>query len=916
LKHDQKLIYLGGFKLKKVLVIDSNSIFNRAFYGIKLLSTKTGKFTNAIYGFIVTMEKLKTQINPDIIICAFDLAQKTFRNEIYSGYKQHRHGMPDELASQLPDLQNLIEYLGYKIVSCEGYEADDILGTIASVCKQNDDYKCILATGDRDILQLVSKNISVNMAITRAQKTETILYDENKIKEEYGISPSQLIDVKALQGDTSDNIPGVKGIGQKTALKLIQEHVSIDNIYNNINTLNITKNIKKKLIEGKDSAYMSRALGKIYTEVPIDKNLKNYFPGPVDTYNAEKLMKELEFFSLINKMNLSFAGKNSGEKSDSLKKISVYNITDCRETLQIIRQKKEVYFLPDIKMNVIEKLIILINDSIYIIKNSDANFFDFIKELFENPQISKITYNSKLLKYSAIKMGINILNISFDILLAAYIMNPSLPDYSLEKIIPKYDISYPNINIAVSLEKKHTHLCTLSPPRAEKELQEFGLLKLNHNCGDPEEIILHTSILPELTGKLKNELTQKNQLFLLEKIEQPLSAVLADMENTGFEIDKDGLKKYSEILQQKITTLQNSIYDIIGIEFNINSPKQLGNIIFEELKLNKGKKNKNGYSTNAEVLENLKDDHPAINLILEYRMLSKLKSTFCDGMIKLIKENSRIHSIFNQTETRTGRISSLEPNLQNIPIKAPIGRNLRKYFKAKEGCVLIDADYSQIELRVLAHLSKDKNMLESFSHGLDVHSITAAKIFGVTEKEVDSQKRNFAKTVNFGVIYGMSAFSLSKDLKITKLEAARYIENYFNYYSGIYEYMENTIKKAREDGFVKTIFNRIRYLPELKSSNFNIRSFGERIARNMPVQGSAADIIKIAMINVHNRLKQEKFEAKLILQVHDELIIESPENKSFIAQKLLIDEMENAVRLDIPLIVNSEIGKNWYDAKS
>lgn len=867
--------------MKKILVIDSNSIFNRAFYGIKLLSTKTGKFTNAIYGFIVTLEKLKAQINPDIIICAFDLPQKTFRNEIYSGYKQNRHGMPNELASQLPDLQNLIEYLGYKIVTCEGYEADDILGTIANICNKNDDYKCILATGDRDILQLVSKNVSVNMAITRNQKTETTLYDENKIKEEYGISPSQLIDVKALQGDTSDNIPGVKGIGQKTALKLISEYESIDNIYNNINSLTIKDTLKNKLIEGKDLAYMSRALGKIYTEVPINKNLENYSPSNPDIDKAVKLMKDLEFFSLINKMNLSSSNINKDNKLDVSEKFSIQNINGYQKILQIIKNKKEVYFLSDIKKNIIEKLIILIDNNIYIAKNSDENFFEFIKDLFEDPNISKITYDSKLLKYLSIKMKINISNIKFDILLASYILNPSLTNYSLEKIIPTYDIPRPSIDNS-----------------------------------DQDNIIFYAASLPALTNKLKNELIQKNQLFLLEKIEQPLALVLADMENTGFEIDKDGLKEYSEKLQQKITQLQNNIYDIIGIEFNINSPKQLSNIIFEELKLNKGKKNKSGYSTSAEVLESLKDIHPAINLILEYRMLSKLKSTFCDGMIKLVKDDSRVYSLFNQTETRTGRISSLEPNLQNIPIKTPVGRNLRKYFKAKEGYVLIDADYSQIELRVLAHLSKDKNMIESFNQNLDVHTITAEKIFGVKPEEVDIQKRNFAKTINFGVIYGMSAFSLSKDLKITKLEASRYIENYFNFYSGIYEYMENTIKKAKEDGFVKTIFNRIRYLPELNSSNYNIRSFGERIARNMPVQGSAADIIKIAMINVYNRLKQEKLKSKLILQVHDELIIESPKDESFIAQKLLIDEMENAVHLDIPLIVNSETGINWYDTKS
>ena len=872
---------MGEFKLKKVLVIDSNSIFNRAFYGIKLLSTKTGKFTNAIYGFIVTLEKLKTQINPDIIICAFDLPQKTFRNEIYSGYKQNRHGMPHELASQLPDLKNLIEYLGYKIITCAGYEADDILGTIANICNKNNDYKCILATGDRDILQLVSKNVNVNMAVTRNQKTETTLYDEFKIKEEYGISPSQLIDVKALQGDTSDNIPGVKGIGQKTALKLIKEYQNIDNIYNNIDLLPIKDTLKNKLLEGKDLAYMSRALGKICTDAPIDKNLENYSPSDPDINKAEKLMKDLEFFSLINKMHLSSSTINKDDKLDTSAKFLVQDINDYEEILQIIKNKKELYFLPDIKKDTIERLIILIDHNIYIAKNSNKNFFIFIKDFLENSNISKITYDSKLLKYSSIKMKINISNINFDILLASYIVNPSLKNYSLEKIIPMYDIHPPLIDNAIQ-----------------------------------DNIILHISALPSLTNKLKNELIKKNQLFLLEKIEQPLALVLADMENIGFEIDKNGLKEYSEKLQQKILQLQNNIYNIIGLEFNINSPKQLSHIIFEELKLNKGKKNKSGYSTSAEVLESLKDVHPAINLILEYRMLSKLKSTFCDGMIKLVKDDSRVYSIFNQTETRTGRISSLEPNLQNIPIKTPIGKNLRRYFKAKEGYVLIDADYSQIELRVLAHLSKDKNMIESFNQNLDIHSITAEKIFGVKPEEVDVQKRNFAKTINFGVIYGMSAFSLSKDLKITKLEASRYIENYFNFYSGIYEYMENTIEKAKKDGFVKTIFNRIRYLPELQSSNYNIKSFGERIARNMPIQGSAADIIKIAMINVYNRLKQEKLNSKLILQVHDELIIESPKNESFIAQKLLVDEMENAVHLDIPLIVNSEIGMNWYDVKS
>ncbi|BED92557.1 MAG: DNA polymerase I [Candidatus Paraimprobicoccus trichonymphae] len=844
--------------MKKLLIIDSNSIFVRAFYGIKMLSTKSGIFTNAIYGFLKTLKKLRSDINPDIIIFAFDLPDKTFRHEIFKNYKAQRTGMPNELAKQLPVLKEIINFFGYKIVTYSGYEADDILGTFANLCKKNLEYYCILASGDTDMLQLVSKKTQVVIYKFKFGKTEVINYNEKKIIEDFGLKPKNLIDVKSLQGDISDNIPGVSGIGQKTALKLIQKFENIENIYENIDNLNISKNIKNKLILGKDLAFISKKLGRICVDVPIDSNFENYIQSKPDLEKIGKIFEKFEFFSFIKEMNLDDSNENICDFE--LKYVEKLDIL-----LENIKSKINFYFLVNYKENDIEKISVLVDKKVFIIKSSCENFYEFLKKLLEDENVSKFTYDIKRLKNVLNSRKIYIKNIRCDIMLACYILNPSFSNYELEKIFERYGI----------LPKCSNFICYLE----------------------------------KLVNLIFEDLNKNDQLKLLE-IEQKFALALSDMENLGFEIDKIKLEKYSEKLNKILENLVSKIYDFIGIKFNINSPKQLSNILFEKLKLPKNKKNKsNYYSTNSEILKNLIEIHPIINLILEYKTISKLKSTYCNGILKFLKPDNRIYTIFNQTETKTGRISSLEPNLQNIPIKSEIGRELRSFFIAKKDFLLIDADYSQIELRILAHLSQDEKMLNLFKENKDIHKITASKIFNIDVNLVTKEMRSRAKTVNFAVIYGMSAYSLSQELKITLKEASEYIINYFNFYKDICKYFEKTINFAKKNNFVETLFKRRRYVPEIKSSNFNMRTFGERIIKNMPIQGTSADIIKIAMININKKLK--KFKSKIILQVHDEIILESPIEEIEVVKELVNFEMENAVNLSVPLMVNISVGENW-----
>lgn len=866
----------------KLLALDGNSIINRAFYGIKLLTTKNGIYTNAIFGFLTMLRKLEEEVNPDTVAIAFDLPKPTFRHEIYDKYKANRKGMPDELAAQLPTLKQLLKYLGYQLVECEGFEADDILGTLAKACETNKD-ECIIATGDRDSFQLISNRVSVRLMSTKFGKAQSVLYDESEIQNVYGVTPEELIYVKAIQGDSSDNIPGIKGIGEKGALALIKAYHSLDNIYKDLDTLDVKPNIRAKLKEGKESAYLSLKLGEINTAVPIDIDLNNYKIKEIDFENAAKMMVDLEFFSLLDKFGLKDTKKlnedNDNKKSENIK----YDLIKDLELLKgKLTNNDKVYFSFQVdSQKKLEAMAFNIDKEILVLEScrdiSDIN--NFFKYIFSNNTYF-ITHNLKLFLNVIQEYDFDIKNIKFDTMLAAYLLNPDSKDYSIERLCNEYGIHMPNLN------------------------------KISY-----ADLIRDIFVLPKLSATLLDNIEKNDQVNLLSEIELPLSEVLANMENLGFKIDTAGIKNFGEELNKKISAIENDIYDNVGYEFNINSPKQLAVALFEELGLKGGKKTKTGYSTSAEVLEKLRFEHPVVELVLEYRTLAKLKSTYCDGLVKQVSSDGRVRSHFKQTETRTGRISSTEPNLQNIPVKTDIGKNLRKFFVAKDGYVLIDADYSQIELRVLAHMANDENMIAAFKHSDDIHKITASQVFNMPVDMVSPIMRNRAKAVNFGIVYGISAFSLSQDIGVSVKEAKDYIDGYLKHYKGVAAYMEDIVDSAKENGYVETMFKRRRYLPELMSSNFNLRSFGKRVAMNMPIQGTAADIIKLAMINVSNRLKNEKLNSKLILQVHDELIVEAPEEEITLVKNILLEEMQNCVNLKVPLTVDIGIGKRWLEAK-
>ena len=861
----------------KLLVLDGNSILNRAYYGIKLLTTKDGIFTNAIYGFMTTFRRLLDETAPDAVAVAFDLKAPTFRHKSYDGYKSNRKGMPDELAQQMAPLKELLSDLGYRIVTCEGFEADDILGTLAHTCTERGD-ECMIATGDRDSLQLVSPSVSVRIAATKFGKPEVTVYDEAKIMEVYGVTPPQLIDIKAIQGDTSDCIPGVPGIGEKGAGDLIKRFHDLDNIYENLETIDVKPGIRKKLTEGKESAYLSRMLGTIRTDAPIDTDINSYIPAECDKSAAVSLMARLEFFSLLEKWGLSASDishteiKTKEKKNDlCLKCIKEFSLTELYEAFK----GKTVDFIASTDGNDITELKLCCGEEVFLADNFTPGFGEFTEAFFADKSISKRTHNVKPLFAAAERCGFECEGIVFDTMLAAYLLNPNASDYKEDLLAGEYGVTPAGCDEQTGME-----------------------------------------LFVPLADRLSEEISAKEQTKLLTDIEIPLARVLASMENTGFAVDKQGIYEYGESMKDDIERLRASICSQVGYDFNINSPKQLGAALFEDMKLPKGKKTKSGYSTSAEVLEELRDIHPVIGEILEYRALTKLRSTYCEGLIKAVGEDGRIRSRFNQTETRTGRISSTEPNLQNIPVRTERGKEFRKFFKAADGCLLVDADYSQIELRVLASIADDKNMTEAFKNHSDIHTSTAAKVFGIPDEAVTPALRSRAKAVNFGIVYGIGAFSLAKDIGVSRYEADKYIKEYLKLYSGIDSYMKRVVEEAKALGYVTTLFGRRRYLPELASSNHNIRAFGERVARNMPIQGTAADIIKIAMIKVHERLKKENMRSRLILQVHDELIVEAPEDEAEKAAQLLSEEMENAVSLAVPLTADAGTGKTWYEAKA
>ncbi|MBQ1546221.1 MAG: DNA polymerase I [Clostridia bacterium] len=856
-----------------LLVVDGNSIVNRAFYGVKLLSTKDGQYTNAIYGFLTMLDKIKEDSSPDSVAIAFDLRAPTFRHKAYSGYKANRHGMPDELAQQMPVLKDLLRTLGYKLVECEGFEADDILGTLAAKCDETGD-KCVIATGDRDSLQLVSDNVCVRLAATKMGRPEAELYDTARIREEYGVSPLQMIEIKALQGDTSDNIPGVAGIGKKGAGDLIQKYSSIEHIYESIDTIELKPAMRKKLIEGKDSAFMSKMLGTIRRDAPIDTDLTHYSVEPQSTDEIIKKLAALELFSLIKKWGLREGVQTETPKADDAPLPEIVTDFYTDNVLSAVKASGKAYFIYDSG-----DVFVNLGDKVALVSDISG---DFLSSLLQDESIEKYTTNSKQLHEFAIKRGFEVKNLVMDTSLAAYVLNPSASSYDTLRLFEEYKI----------------------PIKYYENTLLFNTESANA-----------AAYLPKLCDVLTNKLEANEQLTLLHDIELPLALVLADMERAGFLVDKQAIIDYGEKLGKKSDELKKEICDDIGYEFNINSPKQLGTALFEKLGLPGGKKTKTGYSTNADVLDDLRAVHPVIDKILEYRTLTKLKSTYCDGLVKVTDDENRIHSVFNQTETRTGRISSLDPNLQNIPVRTPVGRELRKFFIAKEGFTLVDADYSQIELRVLAHIADDREMISAFTDGIDIHTVTASQVFGFPPEAITTELRSRAKAVNFGIVYGIGAFSLAKDINVTRKEADRYIKAYLAHYSGVDAYMTKEVETAKVQGYVTTMFGRRRYLPELRSSNKNMRSFGERVARNMPIQGTAADIIKIAMIRVYRRLKAENLRSRLILQVHDELIVEAPDDEAQKAADIVREEMENAVKLSVPLTADAHIGKTWYDAK-
>ncbi len=860
----------------RLLVIDGNSIVNRAFYGIKMLTTKDGQFTNGIYGFMNILIKLREECQPDRAAVAFDLKAPTFRHKMYEEYKAGRKGMPDELRSQMPILKELLTALGYTVVEKEGYEADDILGTLSAQCKGDD--LCFIATGDRDSLQLVSDNTKVLLASTKMGKAVTTVYDKEKLMEEYGVEPKGMIEIKALMGDSSDNIPGVAGVGQKTAGELIRNYGSIDYIYEHIDELDIKKGIHDKLVAGKDMAYLSRQLGTICLEAPVDLDMDSYKIGEGDLQKALSLLVSLEMFGIIEKLGLTREKIQVLPEKEKEKK--VYG-EERDLPLLLGKIKDEAYFLTDYDGNgEIEKLYFSFENEAKYVSKDCFDFNDFVSTFLSSGS-KKYTSDIKSLYKYALKKGIEIKNAVMDTALAGYILNPSASSYAPERLCEEYSC--------------------LSDAECSDE-------------GEKEKAVVAVSF-KELCGKLSSLIEENGQTELLCYIELPLSLVLADMENTGFLVDRKGIQAFGEKLSFKVQELTDKIYEEAGFEFNINSPKQLGVALFEKLGLPCKKKTKSGYSTNADVLEELAGEYPIVADVLEYRTLAKLKSTYCEGLLKVIDSDGRIRSTLNQTETRTGRISSTEPNLQNIPVRSELGREMRRFFTADEGRCLVDADYSQIELRVLAHLSNDATMIEGFNNGEDIHAITASQVFNMPLFMVTPLMRSRAKAVNFGIVYGIGAFSLAKDIGVTRKEADNYIKGYLHHYSAVRDYLEKVVEKAKDDGYVSTLFHRRRYLPELTASNKMLQAFGERVAKNMPVQGTAADIIKIAMVKVYNRLLKENIDAKLIMQVHDELIVECAEKDRQAAEIILKQEMENACKMKVKLLADVHSGKTWYDAK-
>ena len=866
--------------MKKLLILDSNSILNRAFYGVRYLSAKDGTPTNAIYGFLNILLKLIKEQEPDYICAAFDVKAPTFRHKQYEGYKAQRKPMPEGLAAQMPLAKDVLRAIGVTILEKEGYEADDIIGTVARLCEESE-ISCFIATGDKDDLQLASDKTKVILTVTKSGYNETIIYDDKAVKEKYHVTPTEFIDVKALMGDPSDNIPGVKGVGEKTAMSLIEKHHSIEYIYENIDDIGLKGAMLQKMKDGREMAFMSKELATINRNTPIEFNAEEcVFDGFENNGELYEILKRLELNSIIKKLDLS-GGDNVKENEDIFKDFS-YQVGDKN----MISGDKVTVVLDFDGDNISSAAVGVGNNAVVLNEQDD------IKELLEDDSIAKVMFD---VKEAIVKLNgrIDIKNISDDTAIAAYLVDPAKNEYTIEKLASEY--------FGTVIEKPEVKQLSLLDD-VETDRSEY-LAKCAVALG----------VLNECIG---DKIKENGQEKLYNEVELPLVTVLAHLEINGFLVDDNQLKEFADKLGEKIDALTNEIYMLAGEEFNINSPKQLGVILFEKLELKPVKKTKTGYATNADVLEKLRDKHPIVNFIMEYRQLAKLKSTYCDGLTAVVNPNThRIHSVFTQTVTVTGRLSSTEPNLQNIPTRTELGREIRKMFVAKDGYVLVDADYSQIELRVLAHIANDETMINAFRNNEDIHAVTASQVLGIPLEDVTKEQRSSAKAVNFGIVYGIGEFSLAQDLHISVKEAKAYIESYLEKYHGVRNYMESIKEQAKKDGYVKTMLNRIRYIPELKSPNYNIRQFGERVALNTPIQGTAADIIKLAMVRVDNRLINEGLKSKLILQVHDELIIEAHKDEVDKVKQILSEEMQGAMELNVPLKVDMSTGHSWYDAK-
>ena len=876
--------------MKKILLIDGSSLIFRAFYAIRNLTTKDGVFVNGVYGFLNMYYKALELINPTHVFVAFDKGSKTFRHNEFADYKGTRDNAPNEITYQFGILKDLLSSMNVNYLELDEYEADDIIGTIAKLA-QKEGFEVDIFTGDRDYLQLVDDNILVYL--TKKGISEIKLMNTESILEEYDLSPKQLIDVKALQGDSSDNIPGVKGVGDRTALKLIQEYGNLENLYENID--NLKGKLKENLVNEKDKAYLSRYLGEIFLRVPIERNIEDFEIKDVNYNEYLKKLEKLEFNSIINK-HFKDIKKESTVKSNQNIDFEVINFAEIFEKIKN-DDEISIKFFSDKGYIYRKKFYIGIysnfNKKAYICK--DFKLSDF--EKFCNLDIKIIGYDIKEELFFALKNNLEFKNYE-DVMILEYLIDSNKGNYDILKVSNEF------LNLEI-LDLKEM----LGKGKNKKtffELEEDIIFKFIS-----QNVFAISALYDIFIEKAK----ENNLISLYENVEKPLVKVLADMEKTGVLVDRNKIIELNEEYSKLAYLYEQKVYELAGEVFNLNSPKQLGVILFEKIGLPVVKKTKTGYSTDVEVLEKLSKKHEIADYILKYRSLNKLISTYLDGILEYIMDDGRVRTSFKQMITATGRLSSVDPNLQNIPIRSEEGKNIRKVFVADKNKVFIDADYSQIELRVLAHLSKDSVMIDSFKNDLDIHYKTASEVFGVPINEVTDNQRRSAKAVNFGIVYGISDYGLSKDLNITRNEARQYIDGYLNTYPSIKSYMEEIVNKAKKDGFVTTILDRKRYIPEINSKNFNIRSFGERIALNTPIQGSAADIIKLAMIKVYERLKVEKVNAKLILQIHDELIVECEESEKETVKKILKNSMENVYKLDLPLKVDICEGRNWYESK-